>query len=191
MNRVKPLCILLAASLLLLGGCAKTELSRTSPDSPGADSGQSAADQAETISFEAVDVEGNTVTADVFSETELTMVNVWATYCRPCLQEMPGLGELAGEYESEEFQILGIISDVPESVKPETLELVAELIEKTGADYPHLLLNRSLNDSLLTDVTAVPTTFFIDKDGRVLETVIGAMEKSAWEEKINGFLEKE
>lgn len=188
MKRVKPLCILLAASLLLLCGCAKTGLSGTAP---GAESGQSSEDGTEPLSFEAQDMEGNTFSADIFSEAELTMVNVWATYCNPCLREMPGLGELAGEYESGEFQILGIISDVPEGTEQKTLDLVAELIDKTGADYPHLLLNKSLYDALLTDVTAVPTTFFIDQDGTILEKVIGSMEKSAWEEKINALLEKE
>ena len=119
------------------------------------------------------------------------MVNVWATYCNPCLREMPGLGELAEEYDSEEFQILGIISDIPEGTEPKTMELVEELIEKTGADYPHLLLNKSLYDALLTDVAAVPTTFFIDENGTILDTVIGSMEKSAWEERVNALLEKE
>ncbi len=68
--------------------------------------------------------------------------------------------------------------------------MAAELIEKTGADYPHLLLNESLYRGLLKDVTAVPTTFFINKDGEILETVVGSMEKSDWKEKVDGFLEK-
>ncbi|MCM1303539.1 MAG: TlpA family protein disulfide reductase [Butyrivibrio sp.] len=69
---------------------------------------------AATITFEAQDMEGNTVSSSVFSGSRLTMVNVWATYCDPCLREMPGLGELAGEYDAEDFQIIGIISDVQE-----------------------------------------------------------------------------
>ena len=61
---------------------------------------------------------------------------------------------------------------------------------ETGADYPHLLLNESLYTALLTKVTAVPTTFFLNQDGQVLDTVIGAMEQSAWEDKINELLEQ-
>ena len=62
-------------------------------------------------------------------------------------------------------------------------------MEETGAGYPHLLLNESLYTALLTEVSAVPTTFFVDQDGQVLDTVVGAMERSAWEEKINALLE--
>lgn len=189
MSRKYALCLPLLTAVMLLAGCARTELSRNPSDLSGAE--QASGEEAQPLSFEAQDMGGNTVSADIFSEAELTMVNVWATYCNPCLREMPGLGELAGEYESGEFQILGIISDVPEGTEQKTLDLVAELIDKTGADYPHLLLNKSLYDALLTDVTAVPTTFFIDQDGTILEKVIGSMEKSAWEEKINALLEKE
>lgn len=142
------------------------------------------------IVFEGQDMEGNTVSSTIFSDAKLTMVNVWATYCNPCLREMPGLGELAQEYDPEEFQLVGIISDVLEGAEQETLELAADLIEQTGADYPHLLLNESLYYGLLSDVTAVPTTFFINENGEILDTVVGSMEKSAWEEKVNAFLEE-
>lgn len=142
------------------------------------------------IAFVGQDIDGNTVSSDVFSESKLTMVNVWATYCNPCLSEMPGLGELAGEYAPEEFRIIGIISDVPEDGDGELLSQAEALIEQTNANYTHLLLNKSVYSALLTDVTAVPTTFFVDENGVVLDTVVGAMEKAAWEEKVNGLLEE-
>lgn len=142
------------------------------------------------IVFEGKDLDGNSVSETIFSQSKLTMVNVWATYCNPCLSEMPGLGELAGKYEQGEFQIIGIVSDVQEGADKEAVDGVKALIEATGANYTHLLLNESVYFALLTDVTAVPTTFFVDENGAVLDTVIGAMKKSAWEEKINGFLEE-
>ena len=118
------------------------------------------------------------------------MVNVWATYCNPCLSEMPGLGELAKAYDTEDFQLIGIISDVAEDAQEPAIKTASELIGQTGADYPHLLLNESLYRALLMDVSAVPTTFFISQDGQILDTVGGAMEKSAWEETINALLEQ-
>ncbi|MDE7252575.1 MAG: TlpA family protein disulfide reductase [Acetatifactor sp.] len=145
--------------------------------------------EASQIVFECQDMDGNSVSASIFSESKLTMVNVWATYCNPCLSEMPGLGELAGEYEPEEFRIIGIISDVPEGADTALIDYAAKLIELTDADYTHLLLNQSIYDALLTDVTAVPTTFFVNENGEVVDTVIGAMEKTVWEEKINALLE--
>lgn len=137
--------------------------------------------------FEGTDMAGNAVSSDILSKSELTMINVWATYCGPCLREMPGLGELAAEYDAKQFQIIGVVSDVLEG---EDQSFAESLIRQTGANYTHLLLSESIYYGLLTDVSAVPTTFFFDQNGTLLDTVVGAMEKSAWEEKINGLLEK-
>lgn len=188
--------ILLAA---LLTGCGGGNREDTEEDgkATGSSSAQTAAEvSSETgveetsgIAFTCQDMDGNIVSETVFSEAKLTMVNVWATYCNPCLREMPGLGELAGEYEAGEFQIIGIISDVMEGADDATMDNAAALIEMTGANYTHLLLNESVFYALLTEVTAVPTTFFVDENGEVVDTVIGAMEKTAWEEKINALLE--
>ncbi len=175
----KKSVLLLALSIALLAGCGK------------ADEEEKAEQASMQIDFEGQDIEGNAVTSAVFSESKLTMVNIWATYCNPCLREMPGLGELAGEYSADEFQIIGIISDVQEGAEQKVIDYAEDLIEQTGADYPHLLLNQSLYNALLTDVAAVPTTFFIDKEGNILDTVIGSMEKSAWEDRINALLEEQ
>lgn len=142
------------------------------------------------VTFEGQDMEGNTVSSDVFTNSRLTMINVWATYCNPCLREMPELAQLPSEYAPEDFQLIGIISDVQVGADQEALEEAERLIEQTGADYPHLLLNESLYYGLLTDVMAVPTTFFLDSEGKILDTVVGAMDKSAWEEKIDELLEE-
>ena len=180
--------LLFVLSLAALSGCGLKE------DKAQDDTVQTEPEEEQTSSphvvFKAQDMDGNEISSEIFANTKLTMVNVWATYCNPCLSEMPGLGELAGEYAPEDFQIIGIISDVMEDGEEGQVEYAASLIEQTGADYTHLLLNRSLYIGLLTGVSAVPTTFFIDENGTVLDTVIGAMDKSAWEEKIDGFLEK-
>lgn len=151
--------------------------------------------QEASVSFEARDMEGNAVTADIFGQSRLTMVNVWATYCNPCLSEMPDLGELAGEYDTADFQLIGIISDVPEIVKgvdeekaEKAMEEARSLIERTEASYTHLPINASLQKALLADVTAVPTTFFVDGEGKVLGTVVGARDKESWKELIDALL---
>ncbi len=176
--------ILVAA---LLAGCA-SETGGTSQDTGETQAGAEAGENTGSLSFEGVDIEGNTVTEEVFTQSKLTMVNVWATYCNPCLSEMPGLGELAAQYDPEEFQIIGIVSDVMDGGEQETLDAAAALIQETGADYTHLLLNESLYYALLTEVSAVPTTFFVDENGTILNTVVGAKEKADWEALIDGYL---
>ncbi len=182
--------IILAA---LLTGCGRGNGTDQGESRPAQETTEQPAEEDEAapgIAFACKDMDGNAVSEAVFSGSKLTMVNVWATYCNPCLSEMPGLGELAKAYEPEAFQIIGIISDVPEDADEAAIENAAALIEATGADYTHLLLNESVYRALLTEVTAVPTTFFVDENGVVVDTVIGAMEKSAWEEKINALLDE-
>lgn len=162
----------------------ETEASGT--EAPGAEASEAAAP---SLSFEAQDMDGNTVTSDVFSQSRLTMVNVWATYCSPCLNEMPDLGELAQEYDPADFQLIGIISDVLEDADAETIDYASKLISQTGAAYPHLLLNKSLYYAMLTDVMAVPTTFFFDQNGELLATEVGSNSKAAWKEQIDELLE--
>ncbi len=194
MNKISLTVFIILACFL--SGCTKDNANITAENSSTKENadisaGSEPAPETEqsdsAIDFTGTDIEGNVVTSDIFSQSKLTMVNVWATYCNPCLSEMPGLGELADEYGAEEFRIIGIISDV---VEGEEQELAEELIERTQAGYTHLLLNESIYNALLMNVAAVPTTFFIDENGIVLDTVVGAMKKSAWEEKINALLEE-
>ena len=185
---------ILALCLVLLSGCAGS--GGRQPDAVGADaSGESPAQEepareAESsaifVTFEGTDLEGNAVSQEVFSQSKLTMVNVWATYCNPCLSEMPGLGELAAEYDPSEFQIIGVVSNVREG---DDQALVESLVQETGANYPHLLANDSINRALLAGVSGVPTTFFFDGEGMYLGGVVGSAEKSAWEEIVHGLLE--
>ena len=139
------------------------------------------------ITFDGTDLEGNAVSQEIFTQSKLTMVNVWATYCNPCLREMPGLGELAAEYDPSEFQLIGIVSDVREG---EDQALVESLVQQTGANYPHLLLNDSINNAFMGSVSGVPTTFFFDGEVMYLGGVVGSAEKSEWEELIHGLLEE-
>jgi thiol-disulfide isomerase/thioredoxin len=189
-NKFRTLMVFLF--VILLAGCGGKEEAEIVNEAENMEnSGAVAEEPARQIIFTGQDIEGNEISSDIFSKSKLTMVNVWATYCNPCLSEMPELGELAGAYEEEEFQVIGIISDVMDTADQKTIDMAKELITQTEADYPHLVLNESVYFALLTDVAVVPTTFFIDENGVVLDTVLGAMNRSGWEEKINELLEKE
>lgn len=140
------------------------------------------------LTFEATTTEGETVTSDCFADSKLTMINVWGTYCNPCLKEMPDLGEIAASYDKADFQLMGIICDVPEGSEQANIDNAKDLIEKTGADYPHLLLSESLYTNLVGGTDAVPTTFFVNSKGEVLGYVVGANAKDTWVELIEQLL---
>ena len=118
-------------------------------------------------SFSTTDLEGGAVDQSILEGCELTLVNIWATYCGPCLNEMPDLGELAAEYADQGVQILGLVSDVLNSdgtLSDSQLELAREIVAETGADYRHLVPSADLY-GLLSQIYAVPTTFFVDSEG--------------------------
>lgn len=142
------------------------------------------------VSFEANTINGEALTSEIFSQSRLTMINVWATYCNPCLSEMPDLGEIAAEYDSAEFQMIGVISDVAEDATEEDINNAKDLIQQTSANYPHLLLNESLYMNLVGGVSSVPTTFFVDQKGEMLGYAIGAQSKDTWVSIIEDLLSK-
>ena len=135
--------------------------------------------------FTTTDLYGNEVSQEIFAESKLTVVNVWATYCGPCIQEMPYLGELAEEYDSTQVQFVGIPTDV---YNQEYLEYALSLVKETGADYTHLLLSEELYNWGLSDIQYVPTTFFVNSEGEILDTVVGSMSKEDWKELIDSKL---
>jgi len=150
-------------------------------------SGNDAQDEEEAyaLTFEATTVSGEKMTEACFADSKLTMLNVWATYCGPCLNEMPDLGEIAASYDKSEFQMIGIVSDVEEGADEELLTTAKDLIAETGADYEHLLLSESLYQNLVGGISSVPTTFFVNQEGELMGYVVGARDKAAWEEIIN------
>lgn len=186
----KKYLLISVLSAAILCGCTEKNTVKNQVEGENAASEEKEGSESDSVSFEGKDMDGNVFSVKNCADSRLTMINVWATYCNPCLSEMPELGELAKEYEAEDFQLIGIVSDVLEGQDDESLEYALSLIEETGADYPHLLLNESLYKGLLTEVSAVPTTFFLNKEGEILDVVVGAMDKSKWKEKIDGLLEE-
>lgn len=138
--------------------------------------------------FESWDLYGQTVTDQIFKGKKLTMVNIWATFCSPCINEMPGLGEIHREYESKGFQIVGIITDLYSEQAYYTAE---EIILATNANYTHIALSEDLLPIVNNLSTVVPTTIFVDENGvQVGEVCIGSRDKSAWIKIIDSLLEQ-
>lgn len=137
-------------------------------------------------SFTAQDLDGNTVDESVFADAKLTMINVWGTFCTPCLEEMPALAELNREYQEKGVQIIGICSDTINADKEldqDQVEKARELAEQTGADYLHIAMSGTLMDTLLPQVMAVPMTIFVDSEGTQVGTAyMGARDKEGWAE---------
>lgn len=141
--------------------------------------------------FSAQDLEGNSFDQTMLRDHTLTMVNVWATFCTPCINEMPDLGTLAQEYQDQGVQIVGLVSDVltmDGSLDQDQMELAREIVASTSADYTHLVPSEDLY-FLLGQISSVPTTFFVDENGaQVGGTYVGSKDKEQWQEIIDQLL---
>lgn len=146
-----------------------------------------------TNSFSTYLLNGVPADEDIFADYDLTMINIWATYCSPCLNEMPELGELAAEYAEKGVQIVGVITDIGMSdtgiYTAEDISLARELVTLTKADYLHLLPSYTIYSAMLSGVSAVPTTVFVDGEGAIVgEVYVGAKSGEEWAAIIEGLL---
>src|SRR3954462_102637 len=89
----------------------------------------------------------------------VVMVNFWATWCGPCRQEMPQLDRLYQKYKSSGFVLLGV--NVDEDVRKAT-----DVAAKLGVTFP-VLLDTDKAVSKLYDLSTMPSTVLIDRDGKV------------------------
>lgn len=123
------------------------------------------------IVFETTDLEGNAVTAQgVFSSHTMTMVNVWASWCPPCVRELPELQRLSAEFAEKDCAIVGLLLDGDEE---KGLADGKVRLQEAGATYTILLPWDGVYD--LFPVSAIPTSFFIDSHGHVIgEPIVGA-----------------
>lgn len=142
--------------------------------------------------FTAEDFDGNIQSGALFSEHKLTMINIWATFCGPCLNEMPDLQALTEQY-GDEFQLIGIPVDIVDrngNVLPEKRTEAETMLELNGVTYPQLLPSRSLNELYLSGVQVIPVTLFFDENGVILDAeYYGSRSLDDWKQIVDGYLE--
>ena len=145
----------------------------------------------ENITFRTKDVYGKAITSDIFGKNKLTMINIWATFCGPCIEEMPDIQKLSEEMKDKGVGVLGLVGDTVDEKFQEdktNIELSIKILEKTGVKYPNLITNEEL--SKLIPVAAYPTTLFVDSKGDVIgEVVVGSKGKDEYKKLIMKALE--
>lgn len=152
------------------------------------------ADSLSVGTFETTDINGNSYTESIFSEYDLTLVNLFATWCTPCVSEMPELEQLYQDLKDQGVGIIGFALDTVDSAGQTDESAVAtaqELQEKTGVTYPLLIPDSTMLNGRLSDIQAVPETFFVDKNGNIVgDTIIGANDYDTWKATIEEQLQK-
>ena len=146
------------------------------------------------LEFSAVDLNGNAVSSkDIFKNNKITMINIWGTFCGPCISEMPELAKLNKANKSKGVEVIGIIIDVEldrsGKVNASQKKTADSIISKTGADYRHIVPSAEMERGFLSGVQAVPTTIFVDSEGRQNgDAVVGSRSQSQWQKIIDKLL---
>ena len=136
--------------------------------------------------FETTGIDGKTYTEKVFSDYDLTLVNVFTTWCSPCVKEIPELQELYKEMKEKGVGVAGVVLDTTDEKGNQDEEAVKKagiLQEKTKAEYPFLIPDTTMMNGRLQGISAFPETFFVDKDGNIVgDTYTGSHTLDEWKE---------
>ena len=145
------------------------------------------------ITFETADLDGSKVTEALFADNRMTMINIWGTFCPPCIREMPDLGRLGSDCKDKGVQIVGIVIDALDRygrLDSKVKDDARRIIYKTKADYLHIVPTIAMFSGLLKDVQVVPTTIFVDSDGHQIgEAYLGSRSYKDWKKIIDSILE--
>jgi peroxiredoxin len=101
------------------------------------------------------------------------LLNFWATWCFPCREEMPALEESLALYGEDEFAIVAISIEEP--------ELINQFGREFDLSFP-LVSNQAGDISQYYGVSGLPTTFFIDREGLVVNRHLGALDRAEIDE---------
>lgn len=138
-------------------------------------------------SFSTNDLNGKAVDSSIFAEHKLTMINIWATFCRPCIKEMPDLQKMSADMP-EGTQLISIVGDVDDE---KSLKLTQKIAKDAGVSYISIMPDESLKQYLDNNVVAYPTTLFVDSAGKVIgEPIIGERDMAVYKEVLNDRLAK-
>ena len=134
------------------------------------------------IRFLTTDFDGNGWDETCFFENKITMINLWAYWCGPCVGELPDLEQLNKDYADKGLQIIGI------SLKEEEAEN-RETVKELGITYPNLFYTEEFDEYM--DTGYYPTTIFVDSEGHVLgNAAIGSREYKDWAKIIEDLLKE-
>ena len=157
----------------------------TRPPAPGASiSGSNAALKGKPApDFQLTDIDGNSIRlADLRGKAVL--LNFWATWCPPCKIEMPWFVDIQKQYGPQGLQIVGVAMD-----EGDAHDAVAKFAREMGLNYPVLLGNDKVADQY-GGVDALPTTFYIGRDGKFVTRVFGLVSHGEIEDNVRAALKQ-
>jgi peroxiredoxin len=159
-----------AALAILLAGCSK--LSRSPADAAV----KSDKDRKPAPAFSLTDARGTPVSLAEY-RGKVVLLNFWATWCGPCEVEIPGFSEVEQKYKDRDFAVLGVSFDDDgwKSVRP--------YIASHKINY-RIMIGTEKMSQLYGGVDSLPTSFIVDRQGRIAAQHVGLVDKSDYQNEI-------
>lgn len=159
------LCLIL---LLALGSCGNS----------GSEDSGNETDMQEFPSFTGLDLDGNSVNSDIFSEHSVTVVNFWFSSCSPCIGELSELDSLDQELKEKGGAVIGINTDTLNGDNS-MIEEAKKILMQQKASYRNLYFDSNSGDALdfANSITSFPTTYLVDRGGYIIgDPVVGSID---------------
>ncbi|MBI4458833.1 MAG: TlpA family protein disulfide reductase [Acidobacteria bacterium] len=132
--------------------------------------------------FELSALDGATVRGSDF-RGKVVLVNFWATWCAPCLIEIPWFLEFRKQYGPQGFEVVGIAIDDPD------VEKVKKFVSERKMDYPVGLGDEKIMDAF-GGIIGLPTTFIVDREGKFYSLHRGLVSKEVYEKDLRQLLDQ-
>ncbi len=157
----------LLVALLMVGGsaCGTAEEATSLPAAPD---------------FTLLGLDGGTVRLSDY-RGRVVIVDFWATWCPPCREEIPHFVNLQQQYGERGLTVIGISVD---QGGPEAVEAFAR---EHGINYPIVMADNDV-DRAYGGIRGIPTTFVIDRQGRIVKKYIGYQDRRVFEQDIQALL---
>lgn len=174
---------LLATISLGLVSCSKKESGNTANSSTE----QKKPDR--FLPIDSVTIYGDKIDSEYFKKNDLTLINIMATWCGPCVKEMPELQEINAEDNG--FGVIGIVVDTYDEATgnsiAEAIEEAKNIASKTGVEYPLTIPTQDFLEATLKKVAALlPMSYIVDQNGKIVKgPVAGARSKAEWLDLLN------
>ncbi len=142
--------------------------------------GTEAAELRDAPDFILPDLNGKSVSLSSF-KGKVVILDFWATWCPPCREEIPHFKALYAAYHSKGLEVIGVALDQG------GVGDVAPFAKDNGINYPLVIGNEAVVQAY-GGIRGIPTTFIIDRQGRIVQKYVGARDKKVFEEAIQPLL---